>query len=242
MAQFERDQTRIHYQVHGEGFPLLAIAPGGLRSHIGAWQNRPIVPSSDLAGSYRVITMDQRNAGTSWAPISAQDDWRTYTADQLALLDHVGAKRFHVIGMCIGGAHIMSLIKAAPERVASAVLLQPIGLENNRQAFIELADSWWNEIRPQHPEATDADYASFVHNMFGSDFVFSASPADVAACQVPLLVLLGNDLYHPPGISRRVAHLAPQGSLIEEWKEGPAQRAALERILAFLAQHSSQAA
>lgn len=242
MAQFERDCIRIHYEVEGDGFPVLALAPGGLRSHIGAWQNRPIIPSSDLADRFRVITMDQRNAGTSWAPINARDTWHSYTTDQLALLDHVGATRVHVIGMCIGSAYILSLLKAAPERIASAVLLQPIGLENNREVFLELAESWWNEIRADHPEATEADYRGFVHNMFGGDFVFSVRPEDVSACRVPLLVLRGNDVYHPSSISRSVAELAPRGSLIEDWKEGAAQRVAIERVREFLAQHSSQVA
>ena len=59
----------------------------------------------------------------------------TIRDDQLALLDHLGIERFHVAGMCIGGSFIMELIEAAPERVASAVMLQPIGFEGNRQAY-----------------------------------------------------------------------------------------------------------
>jgi pimeloyl-ACP methyl ester carboxylesterase len=82
--------------------------------------------------------MDQRNAGQSVAPIRATDSWYVYTSDHLALLDYLGIDRCHVAGMCIGGPYIMGLIQAGPQRIASAVVFQTIGLDNNRQAFYPL--------------------------------------------------------------------------------------------------------
>ncbi len=98
--------------------------------------------------------MDQRNAGQSSARVSPTDGWHVFTEDQLALMDHVGANRFHVAGMCIGGPYALGLIQAAPERVASAVLFQTIGLSDNRQAFYEMFDGWTAEQHPAHPEVT----------------------------------------------------------------------------------------
>jgi pimeloyl-ACP methyl ester carboxylesterase len=66
--------------------------------------------------------MDQRNAGRSRAPITAQGGWDSYTADHIALLDHLRIDRCHLYGQCIGGSFILNLIKAQPERVQSAVL------------------------------------------------------------------------------------------------------------------------
>src|SRR5688572_4166186 len=124
MAIFERAlghaRVKLHYQVEGDGFPLLAIAPGGLRSAAASWRDRPIEPGPLLTAEYQVITLDQRNAGQSWAPISASDDWHTYASDHVALLDHLGVKRCHVMGMCIGGAYALRLALSYPERVASA--------------------------------------------------------------------------------------------------------------------------
>ena len=51
------------------------------------------------------------------------------------------------------------------------------------------------------------------------DFLFNVSREFVAACQTPLLVLLGTDLYHPESISREIASLAPNATLFEDWKE-----------------------
>ena len=100
----------------------------------------------------------------------------------------------------------MDLIEAAPERVASAVVFQTIGLDDNRDAFYEMFDAWAEEISDDHPEATDADWTAFKERMYGGDDpLFTASAADVAACPTPMLVLLGDDLYHPESSSRLLA-------------------------------------
>ena len=73
MPVFERDNIRIYYEVHGEGFPVLLLAPGGMRSDIPIWENVPYNPIERLVPHYQVIAMDQRNAGRSTAPIAATD-------------------------------------------------------------------------------------------------------------------------------------------------------------------------
>lgn len=241
MAIFERAagnaRVKLHYEIEGDGFPLLAFAPGGLRSAAALWRDRPIEPGKLFAPEYRVITMDQRNAGGSWAPISARDDWHTYASDHLALLNHLGVERCHVMGMCIGAAYALRLALSYPERIASAVLIQPIGFSENRQVFFELYESWREERRALHPEASDDDFSAFFQNMFSGDFVFSATEAEVARLQVPVLVFLGDDQYHPSSVSRRVAELAPHAQLIEEWKQGPARARAVTQLQGFLRTH-----
>jgi pimeloyl-ACP methyl ester carboxylesterase len=185
--------------------------------------------------------MDQRNAGQSVAPIRATDSWHVYTADQLALLDHLGVDRFHVAGMCIGGPYIMGLIQAAPQRVVSAVVFQTIGLHNNRQAFFEMFDSWANELKPRRPDATDEALESFKRSMYNGDFLFNVSREFVSQCQTPLLVLLGNDLHHPAETSHELAALAPNATLIEHWKEPEHQPAAQQAVERFLAEHTPRA-
>ena len=171
-------------------------------------------------------------------PIRATDGWRVYTEDQLALLDHLGVSRFHVAGMCIGGSYIMGLIQAAPQRVASAVLFQPIGIDGNRQAFFDMYDGWAKEQQAAHPEANAATWEAFKQNMYGADFVFSVSRDFVKGCHTPLLVLLGNDLYHPQTTSREVASLAPNATLIERWREPEHHAAAQAAVERFLAAHT----
>ena len=238
MPSFTRDDVTIEYQVAGspDEPAVLLISPGGMNSTIERWSRAPWNPLTELKGFLRVA-MDQRNAGQSKAPVRPGDGWASYTADQLALLDHLGIKSAHVLGMCIGGPYIFGLIKAAPERIKSAILLQPIGIEDNRHLFYDLFDQWSAQLSDARPEADEATWRAFREAMFGGDFMFNTSRSEVAACSTPLLVMMGNDPYHPSSISREVAKLAPNATLIERWRESPDREQAVEAARAFLAQH-----
>jgi pimeloyl-ACP methyl ester carboxylesterase len=239
MPMFERGPIRLRYEERGSGFPVLLIAPGGMRSTIAAWQRTPWNPLDVLADSFRVIAMDQRNAGESTAPVTGADGWATYARDQLDLLDHLGVDRCHVVGMCIGGPYSFELIRQAPHRIASAVLLQPIGRSaENGGAFRQLFDGWAEHLRATHPDVTDEDWGAFRENMFGGEFLFNVSRDYVRDCDKPLLVLMGNDLYHPEETSRDIAALAPHATLIERWKEGADRDVAIRRVRDFLSDHS----
>ncbi len=173
MQVLRRPDGEIHYEEYGQGYPILLFAPGGMRSRAEMWHDPaggPPRPWSDwtqsLAGSYRVIAMDQRNAGRSRAPISATDGWETYAADHLALLDHLGVRRAHVLGGCIGSSYCLGLIKLAPERVAAAVLQNPIGLSpENRAAFYEMFDSWASDLMKARPELSEAPFRAFPNRL-----------------------------------------------------------------------------
>ncbi len=236
MPFFERNDARLHYTVTGDpdGFPVLAIAPGGMKSADALWATMPWNPHVRLGEGYRVIGMDQRNAGASTAPVSADDGWGTYTADQIALLDHLGIGRFAVVGMCIGGPYVMGIIRSAAERVQAAIMLQPIGLDDNRQAFYDMFDAWAADIRGDHPEADDAAWMSFRSTMYDGDFLFNTTPDEVSACTTPLLVAMGNDLYHPQSTSRQIAELAPNATLVEQWKDDASLPAADQAFRDFL--------
>ena len=74
MPSFEHHGAQIYYEEFGQGFPILTFAPAGLRSVINVWSQpmAPINPATEFAKNFRVIEMDQRNAGgQSRAPITA---------------------------------------------------------------------------------------------------------------------------------------------------------------------------
>ena len=80
MPSFTHDKAVIYYEEFGQGFPILTFAPAGLASVIDVWRqpSAPINPTTEFATQYRVIAMDQRNAGgQSHAPITADDNWDT---------------------------------------------------------------------------------------------------------------------------------------------------------------------
>lgn len=217
-------------------FPLLLIAPGGMGSVLAAWEATPWNPIDQLADRYRVVAMDQRNAGRSTGPVTATHGWSTMVGDQLALMDDLGADRFHVAGMCIGGSYIAELIKTAPGRIASAVVMQTIGLDDNREVFLDLYDGWAAPLRADRPDVDEAAWAGFRHNLWGSDKVlFTADEAELATITTPMLVLMGNDVYHPESTSRTLAATVPGAELIESWKDGADRDSAMARTEQFLA-------
>ncbi len=97
--------------------------------------------------------MDQRNAGKSQAGIEADHGWHTYAADHLALMDHLGFERFHVLGGCIGGSFCLKVAETAPSRVVAAVLQNPIGLHpEHPEYFPDSHATWSREQREARPD------------------------------------------------------------------------------------------
>jgi pimeloyl-ACP methyl ester carboxylesterase len=238
MPVFERAGVSLYYEEFGSGYPLMLFAPGGMRSAIEFWHRSPFDPTTELARDFRVIAMDQRNAGRSHAPVSADDGWHTYAADHLALLDHLGIQRTHVMGGCIGSTYCLDLIKAAPARVSAAVLQNPIGLtESNRTAFYEMFDGWAKELMRAPGAPGEAAFAKFRETMYGGDFVFGVSRDFVRGCKTPLIVLAGDDLYHPAPISREIGELSPNVEMVTAWKTPETVTAAVDRVRAFLKKH-----
>ena len=238
MPFFERESVRIYYEVHGKGFPVLVLAPGGMRSSISIWEDVPYNAIERLAPHFQVIAMDQRNAGQSTAPVDETDGWAVYTSDQVALMDHLGIEKFHAAGMCIGGPFIMGLAETVPERLVSGVMLQPIGFDDNRQTFFELFNGWAEGIKTHHPSMNENGWTKFRSAMFGGDFLFNVSQNFVSSCEIPLLVLMGEDIYHPEVTSRKVVELAPRATLVEHWQDSEDVELASNKILTFLATHT----
>ena len=244
MPSFQHDGATIHYEEFGRGFPILTFAPAGLQSTIEVWSRpaAPINPTTELSGRYRVIAMDQRNAGgRSRAPVTAQDGWPTYTGDHIALLDHLGIDRCHLYGQCIGGSFILSLLKAQPDRVASAVLAQPIGRVGAMPAGRSARFDAWAETLTDHPEATPAVLDAVYRNLYAPGFVYCVDRAFVSTCATPCLVLAGNDEAHPLPISEELARLLPRAEMIREWKTGDALTSARAGVQEFLSKHTPRA-
>lgn len=230
---FERGDVHINYEIHGTGFPILLFAPGGMRSAASFWRNSEWDPIETLSSEFSVIAMDQRNAGSSTAPVSGSDDWSTYTNDHIALANHLDIERLHLMGGCIGGPYCFGFIESAPSRVCSAVIQQSIGVDNNQQLFFDMFDQWADPLKPSHPEATEADWVRFRSNMFEQEFLYNVDRDFLRGCEAPLLVLMGSDAYHPEVVSREIADLAPHATLVENWKNADEDKT-VERVLEFL--------
>ena len=224
----------IYYEEFGSGFPVLCFAPGSLRSQISYWHGSPrdlskpspsMDPTKDLATDFRVIAMDQRNAGRSRAPVKPSDDWETYARDQIAVLDHLGIDRCHTLGACIGASFCLKLAELVPERIASCVLMQPIGRvpENIAYTKRETAENWGLGMCRDNPTLELDDVIALGARLFDREFVHSVTREFVAGCQTPMLLMPGDDTAHPAAISDEVLRLAPRIEYLKQWKnEGKA--------------------
>ena len=241
MPSFEHRGAHIYYEEYGQGFPILTFAPAGLASVIGVWSQpmAPINPTTEFAAKYRVIAMDQRNAGgQSRAPITERDDWDTFTEDHIALLDHLRIDRCNLYGQCIGGSFILNLLKAQPARIMSAILAQPIGRVGAPATERSPRFNAWAQSLKDHPEVTDAVLDAFSRNLYGRGFVYCADREFVSTVRAACLVLAGNDEAHPYPIAEELSKLIPNCEFIAEWKTGAALTSARAQVMDFLARHT----
>jgi pimeloyl-ACP methyl ester carboxylesterase len=246
MPMLKRPDGQIYYEEFGSGFPILLFAPGGLRSRLEMWHhpaNGPQRPWCDytdvLASKYRVVAMDQRNAGQSKCAIRGDHGWHTYTADHLALMSHLGHQKFHVLGGCIGGSYCLKIAQLAPDRVASAVLQNPIGVHPEHTDYFPKSHLEWSaEQRAERPELDEAEIASFGQNMWGADFVFCVDRNFVRHCPVPTMLLPGTDIPHPAATSDELARLLPGVEVLHQWRGPEFMEQQRLRVTAFLDRHT----
>ena len=60
MTMLDAGDLHLHYEIEGDGVPILLIAPGGMRSANNLWERMPWNPRTALVDSYKLIGMDQR--------------------------------------------------------------------------------------------------------------------------------------------------------------------------------------
>jgi pimeloyl-ACP methyl ester carboxylesterase len=246
MAFYQKGNVRIRYEETGSGFPLLIIPGGGLNSSVSALTTTsPFNPMVEYKNEYRCITADLRTAisGESSGPLEADRPWDSFTDDQLGLMDHLGIKKFMVLGFCIGGPMIWNLIKRAPDRIVAAVLAQPVGSRPEaRDLFYDNnSKTWAPEIMKRNPEFKPELVDRFLTKMYrtNADFVFTVSRDFVRGCQTPVLVLPDDIPSHPYAVAMETVMLAPNSETsIYPWKE-PKERIplAVRQIRSFMKAH-----
>lgn len=106
----------IYYDDAGDGPPLLMIVGFMASRRIWLWQ-MPV-----LSRHFRVVTMDNRDAGES-DPESVQYTVADMANDGVRLLDALGIERAHVLGHSMGGFISLQLALNHPDRLDHLVLV-----------------------------------------------------------------------------------------------------------------------
>ena len=246
---YERGPVRIHYDEFGSGFPLLIIPGGGLNSTMSGLFRGPFNAVEEFSGEYRCIGADLRNAvpGQSTGPLEVDRPWDAYTDDHLGLMDHLGIDKFMVMGFCIAGPLIWNLLERAPDRIAAAVLAQPVGfrVEAPDRFYQGNMSGWGAEIVESRPDITLEMVDAFLTKMYRNiDFVITVNRDFVRNCQTPVLILPDDTPAHVYAIAMEAAMLAPKAEVsLFPWKEPPERiPLAVRQIRSFLRAHGPASA
>jgi pimeloyl-ACP methyl ester carboxylesterase len=97
MPQARIRDVNLHYDVRGNGDPLLMIM--GLGASSAAWDPKLL---DDLAKLLRVITFDNRGTGQSDKP-DAPYSIEMFADDAAGVLEHLKIRRAHIFGVSMGG-------------------------------------------------------------------------------------------------------------------------------------------
>jgi pimeloyl-ACP methyl ester carboxylesterase len=137
----------IVYEVHGEGPPLLMLAPGGFDSTIEKWSTAGVWAKMDtfktLGRHYQCIAYDRREAGMSGGRIEPLS-WSLYADEGAGLLDHLHVDKAFVLGGCMGCSVAIAFGARHPERARGLLLHWPVGgyqwRRNARNRFAQHVD------------------------------------------------------------------------------------------------------
>jgi len=130
---FGRLSTRVLFSGPEDGIPVLFIH--GNFSSATWWEETML----QLPTRYRGIAPDQRGYGDAdpEVKIDATRGMQDFVDDALALMDHLGYQRFHLVGVSLGGLVVWWTMASAPERLISATLAgpgSPFGFGGTRDA------------------------------------------------------------------------------------------------------------
>lgn len=116
MPYAQNDNTKIYYETHGAGEPLLLIMGLGYSSK--EW--RRLLPF--LSEKYQTIIFDNRGTGDTEFLVSEPFTIPNMARDAKAVLDAAGIESAHILGMSMGGMIAQEFALTYPEKTRSLIL------------------------------------------------------------------------------------------------------------------------
>lgn len=122
-GKMELKSGTMRYRLGGEGFPVMLVHGFGFGA-LETWANQV----GPLAKSYRVLAPDLYWLGHSKAK-EPMDTAEAQAGALAELLDKLGIKKAHVVGLSFGGYVAIAFARRYPERVGKLVLVDAAGLK-----------------------------------------------------------------------------------------------------------------
>ncbi|TDJ17127.1 MAG: alpha/beta hydrolase [Gammaproteobacteria bacterium] len=130
MSSATIDGIETHYEVVGDGAPVLMFSPGGFDATLDKWSTLGVYARikllDHLTAKYRCIIFDRRETGRSGGRVE-KITWDHYVAQGKGLLDHLGIEKAHLLGGCMGCCPVAAFAVKHPEATMSMVLYWPVG-------------------------------------------------------------------------------------------------------------------
>lgn len=115
----QNGNVEIHYDILGTTGPVVLFVSGlGMRGE----QWTPLSRTFTAKG-FRAIQFDNRDIGRSTSLAGADYVVADMARDTLAVLDHAGVDKVHVVGISMGGMIAQEMMLSWPERFSKAVLM-----------------------------------------------------------------------------------------------------------------------
>ncbi len=164
MPQFDHQGASVHFEVLGEGPPLLLIA--GTASDVASWG--PLLP---LLDGRQLILIDNRGSGRTKVegPLTHTD----MVEDSAALIDHLGLGAVDVVGHSLGGFLGLWLAAVHPDKVKRLVTMGSGLIDARSKALFQDLSRLYFTVPPQ-------DFFRLLYPWLFSQ-PFFADPANVTA-------------------------------------------------------------
>lgn len=239
MPNFDANGVELYFEEAGEGTPLVLIH--GLTANLRTFQEEV----DYFKDNFRVITYDCRGHGRSDKPLSFT--LNDHIEDVVALLDHLGIEKAHVLGVSMGSYIAQGVVLAHPERVDKLVLV--VSKSNGKtSSTMELFNRYADEIEGMDEQQQQKHLFKYMfHNMAAVEewqeetglneqdltivqqaaankalegFDFRGALPTVAS---PTLVISGtHDGLNPPERGKELAGLIPDSVFVEFENSGHA--------------------
>ena len=143
MPYFNRGNARLYYEDKGAGEPVIAVA--GLMENTAYWDLTGVADA--ISQHFRFVSMDMRGHGYTEVEGDPQGfDCQTVGEDIIALADHLGFDRFHLLTHSTGGFAGVRYAMKDCSRFASLILTNTASFTSpvpgDRQAIDQFHDNF----------------------------------------------------------------------------------------------------
>lgn len=186
------NNVELHYEIHGEGTPLILLH-GGL-GHSGNWNNQIPV----LSEHFKVISVDSRGHGRSTMG-EQQVSYSVMASDVVALMEYLDIRKANIVGFSDGGNIGLHLAIHHPSRlikvVACGANYNPSGIRpdvGEHPKMIEYFGEAMEDYTALSPDPTKWEaFLGNISQMWASEPNFTVE--QLSSITVPLLLLDGED-------------------------------------------------